>query len=97
VILVDYYDNVDYYELNLTDWKNGELANNQQWQLNHFKFKLKPLYKRSKPFKTVGLTSDRKFKYSMDNQSRLIKADAKFLSFLLVISNRITSFIKSLF
>lgn len=49
IILVDYDDNVEYHELNLTSWTNNELANNQSWKMNSFKFKLKPLYKLSHP------------------------------------------------
>lgn len=45
IILVDYDDNVEYYEYNLTDWT----ANLQtvKWEMNSFNFKLKPLYKNS--------------------------------------------------
>jgi uncharacterized protein with NRDE domain len=45
IILVDYDDNVEYYEYNLTDWTaNLETV---KWEMNSFKFKLKPLYKNS--------------------------------------------------
>ena len=42
VILVDYDNNVEYYEYNLTSWKRLVNANiiNQKWELNSFKFKL---------------------------------------------------------
>ena len=47
VILVDYENNVEYYELNLTSWKNETDFNvaEKDWKLNSFKFKLKPVHK----------------------------------------------------
>jgi uncharacterized protein with NRDE domain len=49
VILVDYDDNVRYYELNLTSWKNETDYNirEKMWTMNAFKFKLNPLYKQA--------------------------------------------------
>ena len=45
IILVDYDDNVEYYELNLTDWSQTNPLLNQTWKMKKIKFKLKPLYK----------------------------------------------------
>ena len=49
LILVDYDDNVEYYEYNLTDWSRLNLSDldSQEWQMNSFKFKLKPFYSRN--------------------------------------------------
>ena len=57
IILVDYDDNVEYHELNLTSWANNELANNQTWKMNSFTFKLKPLYKSGQPSFTSSSSS----------------------------------------
>ena len=48
VILVDYDDNVEYYEYNLTSF-NRDLnqIDSREWQMNNFTFKLRPLYKNS--------------------------------------------------
>lgn len=45
IILVDDYDNVEYYEYNMT-----KLENNDAYKMNNFSFRLKPLYK-NKSFK----------------------------------------------
>lgn len=46
LILVDYDDNVEYYEYNLTEWQSlspRKIAS-KRWEMNSFKFKLNPLY-----------------------------------------------------
>lgn len=41
LILVDYDDNVEYYEYNLTNWKPvGNTITSKEWKMNHFKFSL---------------------------------------------------------
>lgn len=48
LILVDYDDNVEYYEYNLSSLTslNAKKVVNKSWQMNSFSFKLNPLYKR---------------------------------------------------
>ena len=48
LILVDYDDNVEYYEYNLTSWKpvQNTIAA-REWKMNHLKFRLNPSYKNS--------------------------------------------------
>jgi uncharacterized protein with NRDE domain len=47
LILVDYDDNVEYFEYNLTTWSRlySSRTNHQEWTMNEFGFKLRPLYK----------------------------------------------------
>ena len=47
LILVDYDDNVEYYEYNLTSWSRLYPSSSiqQEWIMNEFGFKLRPLYK----------------------------------------------------
>lgn len=49
LILVDYQDNVEYYEYNLTNYRINQSGSvdPDDWAMNSFKFKLKPLYKNS--------------------------------------------------
>ena len=48
LILVDYDDNVEYYEFNLTSWETvNKKINSKEWKMNDFKFKLKPLYSKN--------------------------------------------------
>lgn len=61
IILVDYDNNVEYHELNLTSWTNNEFANNQTWKMNSFKFKLKPLYKLEDPHNNSSPSSNKPF------------------------------------
>lgn len=48
IILVDYNDNVEYYEYNLTNYKinSSGAVEPIQWSMNSFSFKLKPLYEK---------------------------------------------------
>jgi hypothetical protein len=52
LILVDYDDNVEYYEFNLTNWTSRSDQSTvkkiqwEQWRMNQFKFRLKPNYKQ---------------------------------------------------
>lgn len=48
VIMVDYNDNVEYYEYNLTSFmiNASGYVEPGEWVLNSFKFKLKPLYEK---------------------------------------------------
>ncbi len=60
VILVDYNDNVSYYELNLTSWTNETDYNirDKMWLMNSFSFKLNPIYKRNSESSSAnGLTN----------------------------------------
>jgi hypothetical protein len=45
LILVDYDDNVEYYEYNLTKTSRNDTTEN--WQMNSLSFKLKPLYTKN--------------------------------------------------
>jgi uncharacterized protein with NRDE domain len=48
LILVDYDDNVEYYEYNLTNWKPVEnTITSKEWKMNHFKFRLNTKYKNN--------------------------------------------------
>lgn len=46
LIMVDLYDNVEYYEFNLTANSENRI---EEWKMNSLKFKLKPLYKKNLP------------------------------------------------
>lgn len=46
LIMVDLDDNVEYYEFNLTA---NSVNRVEEWKINSFKFKLKPLYKNNLP------------------------------------------------
>jgi uncharacterized protein with NRDE domain len=47
VILIDYNDNIEYHELNLTSWTNEANSNirDKEWVKRSLRFNLKPLYK----------------------------------------------------
>jgi hypothetical protein len=56
LILVDYDDNVHYYEYYLTSWKvlNSTISS-KEWKMNKFNFELKPLYRNSAPRMSFGM------------------------------------------